>query len=396
MVRTEDSELRLNRVRRLRFTLTATVLVALALGVWVALPYTRAAALVIDLSRNSTWIRHVLPVRLRAVAWRDVSVPTRYGPVAARLYLPAGGATRTLALFPGVHAGGVDEPRLAAFSQRLAATGANVLSMPLPELRRYTITPVSTDMIEDGAAWLLADAALAPAGHIGLAGVSFAGGLALVAAGRPSLAGRIDLVVALGSHADLPRVMTYLCTGLLADGTSRPPHDYGVVITLLAAIPRLVPPDQVNALRQAVLAFLDASSTSSTDEARSIAMFAEVRRASATLPEPSRTLMTMVNDRNVAALGPKLIPFVEELAGNPALSPDRSPPTHARVFLLHGLEDNVIPSQETPFIAAYLQQHGNAGVEWLLTPLISHATTKPAGAAEAWKLIRFWKEILER
>ena len=162
----------------------------------------------------------------------------------------AGGATRTLAVFPGVHSGGVDEPRLAAFSQRLAATGANVLSMPLPELRRYLITPVSTDMIEDGAAWLLADRTMAPLGHIGLAGVSFAGGLALVAAGRPSLVNRIDLVVALGSHADLPRVLTYLCTGRLSDGTRRPPHDYGVVITLLAAIPRLVPPEQAGALEQ--------------------------------------------------------------------------------------------------------------------------------------------------
>jgi hypothetical protein len=381
-------------VRRSFLASLTVALVSTALAAWLAFPYVKAAALVIDLSGMSTPFRRLLPVRVQPVSWRDVSVPTRYGPVPARLYLPADTARRTLALFPGVHSGGVDEPRLAAFAWRLAATGVNVLSMPLPELRRYRLTPVSTDTIEDGATWLLADRRLAPDGHIGLAGVSFAGGLALVAAGRPSLVDRIDLIVALGGHADLPRVMTYLCTGKLADGSVRPPHDYGIVITLLAAIPHLVPPEQARALHQTVLDYLDASSASSTDEARSITMFADVQRATAALAEPSRTLMTMVNDRNVQALGPKLLPYIEELGGFPALSPDRSPPAKAPVFLLHGSEDNVIPSQETPFIASYLQAHGNSRVEWLLTPLLSHANVKPAGAVEAWKLIAFWKQVL--
>src|SRR4029079_12783987 len=97
----------------------------------------------------------------------------------------------------------------------------------------------------------------------------------------------------------------------------------------------------------------------------------------------------------VAELGPILIPFIEELGGNPALSPDRSPATHAPVFLLHGSEDNVIPAQERPLLATSLTQQGNTQVEWLLTPLLSHANVRPAGAAEAWKLIRFWKGILE-
>jgi len=143
-----------------------------------------------------------------------------------------------------------------------------------------------------------------------------------------------------------------------------------------------------------VTAFLDASSASSTDEAGAVAMFAKVRQAADTLPEPSRMLMTMVNERDVAALGPKLFPYIEELGGFPALSPARSAPAKAPVFLLHGSEDNVIPSIETPLIAAYLQAHGNPHVEWLLTPLLSHANVRPAGAREVWKLIQLWKDIL--
>ena len=59
------------------------------------------------------------------------------------------------------------------------------------------------------------------------------------------------LSVALGSQADLPRVMTFLCTGRLPDGSTRAPHDYGVAITLLAELPRLVPADQIDLTREA-------------------------------------------------------------------------------------------------------------------------------------------------
>ena len=52
--------------------------------------------------------------------------------------------------------------------------------------------------------------------------------------------------------------------------------------------------------------------------------------------------MREVNDRDVAALGPKLLPYVDALGSDPALSPDRSPATHAPVFLLHGVDENVI------------------------------------------------------
>ena len=125
-------------------------------------PYVRSAAFILDLSGTGGWARRLMPVRVRPVTTRDVQVPTRYGDEAARVYEPAGGSTRSLIVFPGVHAGGIDEPRLVAFSRRLASTGANVLSMPLPDLREFRITPQSTDVIEDATLWLAANRALAP------------------------------------------------------------------------------------------------------------------------------------------------------------------------------------------------------------------------------------------
>src|SRR5206468_4073880 len=114
---------------------------------WIAWPYTNTAAFLLDVSGSTSWARRALPARVQHVTTRDVQVPTRYGPILARVYTPAAPSDRSVIVFPGVHAGGVEEPRLASLSTRLAATGATVLSVPLPELRRYRITPVSTDMI---------------------------------------------------------------------------------------------------------------------------------------------------------------------------------------------------------------------------------------------------------
>ena len=89
--------------------------------------------------------------------------------------------------------------------------------------------------------------------------------------------------------------------------------------------------------------------------------------------EPARTVARWVNERDVQTMGPKLVPYIEELGGFAALSAERSPATTVPVFLLHGSHDNVIPYTETPQLEAYLRARGNARVTSLLTPLISHA-----------------------
>jgi hypothetical protein len=376
-----------------RSAIVASLAGGLVAAGWIARPYAVSAAFVLDVSGLAPRARRLLPVRARPVTRWELVVDTRFGPLAARWYQPATAVRRPFVVFPGVHRGGVDEPRLEAFSERLAATGTPVLSVPLPDLRQFRLTERTTDMIEDATMWLAARRDVAPDGRVGIAAISFAGGLALVAAGRSSLADRVQMVVSLGGHADLPRVMTYLCTGRLPDGTGRPPHDYGVAIILLAAVDRLVPPDQAPALGRAVFAFLDASSAGPRDAP---ALFAGAERQAQALPEPARQIMRWVLDRNVEALGPKLLPFVEALGGAPSLSPARSPAAAMPVFLLHGADDNVIPSSETTLGAAYLASRGNGRVRSLLTPLVTHAsTTNHASLGDAWRLIRFWKELLE-
>ena len=374
----------------------AGVLVAGGMAGWMVWRYSPAAALMLDLSGTPSRLRSWLPARQDAVTTADVSVPTRHGAIAARVYTPASTASSSLILFPGIHAGDLNEPRLDRLARRLAAAGTIVVSVPLPDLRRYRVRPSATDAIEDATAWMASEPRLARRGRVGLVGISFAGGLALVAAGRPALDGKLSFVVSLGGHGDLPRVMRYLSAVDPPAPGGRAPHDYGTVVMLLDAIPRLVPPDQVPLAERAVTAFLDASSLASTDRTQSDALFATVAAESASLPEPSRSLIDLVIRRDVAAIGARIAPWIEDLGGAAALSPLRSPPTRAPVFLLHGLDDNVIPTSETPLVAAYLERAGNRHVRSLLTPLLSHADVRgDAPFGDVWRLVKFWSAILD-
>jgi dienelactone hydrolase len=382
------------RTRTKRIALAVAVLLAAAAGALVVIDGP-ALAFLMDIAGYRGAARALLPDRPVAFTTRDRQVPTRGGPLLARVYTPVGPAPHTVVVFPGVHGGGVDEPRLATFCGRLASTGLEVVCAPLPELRRFLITHDSTDAIEDVTLDVANDPALAPRGRVGLVGVSFSGGLALVAAGRPRLRGRLEAVLSLGGYGDLPRALRFLCTGELPDGSHRTPHDYGLAVIALAAVPQLVPPDQTAALERGVRTFLEASLDDSPEQTRASALVADARAQAATMPEPARGILQATLDRRVDTLGRLLAPLVDSLASDPALSPERSPITDAPVFLLHGRDDNVIPSTETPLAAADLIRRGNPHVEWLLTPLLSHADLRGnVTVGDGWRLLSFWRRVL--
>ena len=384
-------------------TVAVLVLVVLVGGVFLALPYARATALLIRVSNmtgtaGSFAEAFSFPVTKAA----PHTVPTRQGDVPAQFYRPSKNARgRTLLLIPGIHSMGINEPRLAALAQDLAAGGYLVMTLALPDLMAYSITIKSPDVIEDAVAWMANQKALAEDGKVGIVGISFAGGLSTSAAGRPSIKDKVAFVLSFGGHGDMPRVMKYLATGeeLPAPGAvTHPPHDYGVAVILFRLAEfGVVPPEQVQGLRDGVRTFLLASQLTlvSMDEAN--ATFAKAREMAKALPEPSRTYMNYVNDRAVDKLGPVLVPFLQQLGSDdPGLSPQRAAPPIAPVFLLHGDEDTVIPPAESVILGESLRSKG-ANVRVLLSHIITHAELDRAGDTyEAWKLIAFWADLLGR
>jgi fermentation-respiration switch protein FrsA (DUF1100 family) len=103
--------------------------------------------------------------------------------------------------------------------------------------------------------------------------------------------------------------------------------------------------------------------------------------------------MGYVNDRNVSALGALLLPHVALFENDPALSPELTPGVAAPVFLIHGLDDNVVPAYESQMLAERLSRQ--VPVHLLITPLITHAEVDhPPSVIEIWRLIRFWYALL--
>jgi dienelactone hydrolase len=327
---------------------------------------------------------------------RAVDVPTRAGAIRARVYASVGTARQTVLLVSGLHPAGIDEPRLLTLARRLAEANVTVVTPDIQELSRFEVTPVVTDCIEDAALWLATESGLAPTGRIGLMGISFSGGLAVVAAGRASLRSHLLYVFSFGGHDDLRRVLEYFCTGSDPDAMAKglpAPHDYGVAIVLLTVAEHLVPPEQLESLRNAVRRFLWASFLDRIDKPRAEREFAALRELARSLPEPAATLLRYVNDRDVAHLGPRLQPSIGFYVDQPALSPARSPTPLAPVYLLHGRDDNVIPAAESRQLANRLR--GHVPVRLLVTDLISHAEAdQPAHVTDVLRLAHFWGDLL--
>jgi len=369
--------------------------------------YTRAAAVFIRMAQMSGPVADALEWEREAVTVEMVTVPSRHGALRARLYVPAR-VRRAVTLVAGVNMLGIDEPRLYGLAHEIASVGIAVLTPETPDLMRFAITARTTDMIEDSAVWLAAQRRLARNGRIGMMGISFSGALTTVAAGRPSLRGRVDYVFSFGGYSSFPRVLRFLCTGkepaLEPEGAPpaaaataaevyRRPHDYGVVIILLGTADRVVPADQVEPLRSAILAYLAAGHYDLIDKGLAGRTFAEAARMADALPEPSRTLMRQVNDRDVDRLGALLEPIVRADGREPALSPEGSPAPSCPVFLLHGTDDTVIPAIETLHLERYLRN--KTRVRTLLSNLITHAEMdQQHGYGEIWKLVSFFAALI--
>jgi dienelactone hydrolase len=389
------------------------ILAILSMGGVASLPYLDAVVLIIraaDIGGTPAtlagWRTHTFTRQ------PEFTIPTRAGDIPARLFHPEGRFRRTVLLMPGVHRDGINEARLVGLAEDLAATGYNVLTVAAPDLQKFKITPEVTDVIEDAIKWTSEQPPFRTDGKIGVLGISFTGGLSIVAAGRPSIRDRVAFVMSFGGHGDLSRALHYLTSGEVLgnlDAAKRssavagaehvgvhPPHDYGLAVVLLNLADRVVPPDQVAALSKGIDGFLLASSLAVTDPPKAVPVFEEMKKYQETLPEPSRTYMQYVNDRAVDKLGPILLPVADALKdhpGMPALSAERATPPTAPIFLLHGVDDNVIPSVETVLLAEHLK--GKANVMGLLSGLITHAeVNKTPGATEVWRLASFWRGIM--
>jgi dienelactone hydrolase len=311
--------------------------------------------------------------------------PAGWTGARARLYLPVDVPHPPgMVLVHGVHYLGIDEPRLRRFANTLAASGIAVLTPEVRELCDYRIDPASIDLI--GASGRALSDRLGRA-QVGVMGLSFAGGLSLIAAAEPRYASSFAFVVAVGAHDDLGRVLRFFVTNRASrpdgDDLRMRAHDYGPVVLVYSHAEDFFAPDDLPAARDTLRLWLHED----FDAARA--------RADALSPEAAAK-MKHVLDRDVAALARELDDEVTRL--RPAFAAV-SPHAHLAgirvpVFLLHGAGDSVIPSSETEWLA-----HDTPPDELraeLVSKAIEHVELQgDTRIGEELRLVHFLSEVLD-
>lgn len=317
--------------------------------------------------------------------------------VRGRLYLPVDRLGNTahdgpaMVVLHGVHHLGIDEPRLEAFAAAMASCGVRVLTPELPAIKDYHVGLESVRTIGESAQWFAAKTG----GPVGVMGLSFSGGLALLAASEPTYQKAFRFVVAVGAQASMVRVAEYYRTGedLRPDGTIErlAPHPYGPLVLEYEYLEDFVPPADLGAIRALLRANLYEDKAAEA-EARAKLTPAQRTEAAALVDAGPAAKGTVVAAPTAALIGASNRLHRPQLQ---ALSPEGHLGTlTAPVYLLHGAADNIIPSAETLWLAHELPP-GVLQAE-LISPVISHIDFESARPTvrDQWRLLQFFAAVM--
>ena len=257
-----------------------------------------------------------------------------------------------------------------------------MLTPELPDIKDYRVSERTIQVIGASTKWF-AEQRHAP---VGVMGLSFAGGLALVSAADPQYQPSMRFVLAVGSQGAMSRVADYYRTGSdpRPDGTTEilPAHEYGPLVLEYEHINEFVPRADVQAIRAVLRAHLYEDKAGEDEAAKRLSprQAVEAKRMLDAASDTTRTLLQSSSTRHMAdmlALSPE--PHLHDLT--------------TPVFLLHGEGDNIIPAAETLWMASELRAETLQAA--LVSPMLSHLDmTKEPGLWDEWQLVHFMAQVL--
>jgi pimeloyl-ACP methyl ester carboxylesterase len=326
----------------------------------------------------------LLSMETNQVTTQEVILPLANGPVPGRLYLPRGVARPPgMVVVHGGHHLGIDEPRLMSFSRAVAGSGFAVLTPELSSLADYHVDASSIATIGESPKWLEQHLGTGP---VTVVGVSFAGGLSLLAACDPRYAPHIRALVLMGPYDDLGRVARFLATSQaeLPDGRWEPykAHDYGAAIFVYSHLGQFFPPGDIETAHQALRYWL-------WEQPQNAQVFL------ARLSPEGRAVMESLLARQIEQLRPKLLDAIQaDQAQLAAISPQgKLAGLRVPVYILHGTTDDIIPSTESLWLEKEIPHKFLREV--LITPAFSHVDPdKAASWRDELRLVDFLAKVL--
>jgi pimeloyl-ACP methyl ester carboxylesterase len=279
----------------------------------------------------------------------------------------------------GVHHLGIDDPRLTNFATAMASCGLRVLTPELPGIKDYHVDLDSVRVIGESTRWFAGQTG----GPVGVLGLSFSGGLALVAANDPAYRKDFKFVFAVGAQDQMGHVANYYITGQEArpDGTIErlKPHDYGPLVLEYEHLEDFVPAEDEAAIHAVLREHL--YENGSAEELAKAKLNPREKAEAAELMDPN----SAVTKAKLAASDAKHAKEMKELSPHGMLRTMTTP-----VYLLHGQGDNIIPSAETLWIASELPRATLR--EALVSPVLSHVNLDDAKPriSDQWRLVHFF------
>ncbi|SEG69520.1 hypothetical protein SAMN05421819_4356 [Bryocella elongata] len=367
----------------------------------IAAPFVKAhlqAIAVLDLVANKPVPWALQKSIAHPVKTDELTLPTSNGPVPARMYTPTDMPDApALIVLHGVHHLGMNEPRLIAFATAMSSCGIRVLTPELPDIKDYHVGANSIATIGDATKWMAERNVPRRTGNesatpmsfapVGVMGLSFSGGLSLLAAASPQYRPYFRFVFAIGSQDEMLRVAQYYRTGEDAEPSGGeellPPHEYGALVLEYENLEDFVPKQDLAPLRAVLRAHLYEEPA---NEKAAMALLNPQQAAEA------KQLMDTTSATTREMLAKDEVKHVQDMAG---VSPHGHLATLTTpVYLLHGEGDNIIPAAETQWMAAELP-HQTLQAE-LISPVLSHLDLDGHGPG-AWdqlKLVHFFALIL--
>ncbi|MEW6692706.1 MAG: alpha/beta hydrolase [Pseudomonadota bacterium] len=293
------------------------------------------------------------------------------------IYRPGGVPQAGVVLVPGVAEQGRDDPRLIGFAHALARTGFLVLVPEIGNLRGFRIRPEDAQVVADAFSHLRSRPELPADRRGGVVAFSYAAGPAVLAAMRPELRDGVDFVVAIGGYFDLPLALAYFTTGhVREDGgwSYRPPSRYGKWVFVLGNLDRLSFPED-----RRLLAWVARDRLANGGQVP-----AGLEQG---LGEEGRAILALLTNTDpdavpglIASLPPAMRGDLDSLdLASKDLSQLRS-----HLILVHGIDDDLIPSEQSVAFAAALPR-GQA--ELYRVDGLSHVDLVPENL-DRWQLLR--------
>lgn len=313
---------------------------------------------------------------------QDGTAQTIHGELRYRLYIPqAVENPHAILLLHGVHHLGIDDPRMWALARSLASTGVLVMTPELQDLADYRVTARTIDVIGDSAMVLSTKV-----NHtVGVIGLSFAGGLSLLAAEKPEYAGKMGYVLAIGSHDDMGRVARFFAANVITkpDGSETPfqAHEYGALVLAYAHLEDFFSQEDIPVARDILRQWLWE--------------LPNAEKNVTALSPTGKTEMDHLLHHREQIRGVLLQEIELHKDEMDAVSPHgKIASMTVPVYLLHGAGDTIIPASETLWLAKDLPpQEMKAD---LISPALVHVNMEDkVSIQQQWQLMDFMSQVLD-